>query len=191
MLPFARERRTATVSTARRSILSFRGRKFLSDLLMFALLGSRFGAQGASTGSRAEVPPSQWAILGRLNVTNTDAGGVTVRFTRLSASGKGAFSQAVAEVLRAREDRVEALDGDIVAGLRSRNGVSAAVAAIPPDREIRDEVRARVGRRHPKAPWGKAQAANLYEAALAPEVEWRTDRETVAESVAQGALASP
>ena len=103
--------------------------------------------------------------------TNTDAAGVTVWFTGLSASGKTTISQAVAEVLRARGYRVETLDGDVVrqnltkslgfskedrdenirrigfvAHLLSRNGVIAVVAAISPYRAIRDEVRARIGR---------------------------------------------
>lgn len=102
--------------------------------------------------------------------TNTDATGVTVWVTGLSASGKTTISEAVAEVLRARGHRVEMLDGDcvrqnltkglgfskedrdenirrigFVAHLLSRNGVIVIVAAISPYRAIRDEVRARIG----------------------------------------------
>jgi adenylylsulfate kinase len=166
-------------------------------------------------------------------LTNTEGGGLTVWFTGLSASGKTTISQAVADVLRARGYRVETLDGDIVrqnltkglgfskedrdenirrigfvAHLLSRNGVIALVAAISPYREIRDEVRARIGRfvevfanapvevceqRDPKGLYRKARAGEIkgftgiddpYEAPLAPEVECHTDRETVAESVA-------
>jgi adenylylsulfate kinase len=122
---------------------------------------------------RVKIEPvtCRWAILGTLIGTNTDAAGVTVWFTGLSASGKTTISQAVAEVLRARGYRVETLDGDVVrqnltkslgfskedrdenirrigfvAHLLSRNGVIAVVAAISPYRAIRDEVRARIGR---------------------------------------------
>jgi adenylylsulfate kinase len=166
--------------------------------------------------------------------TNTDAAGVTVWFTGLSASGKTTISQAVAEVLRARGYRVETLDGDVVrqnltkslgfskedrdenirrigfvAHLLSRNGVIAVVAAISPYRAIRDEVRARIGRfvevfanaplevceqRDPKGLYRQARAGEIkgftgiddpYEVPLAAEVECRTDRETVEESVAK------
>jgi adenylylsulfate kinase len=173
-------------------------------------------------------------MYNRWIVTNTDACGVTVWFTGLSASGKTTISQAVADALRARGYRVETLDGDVVrqnltkglgfskegrdenirrigfvAHLLSRNGVIAVVAAISPYREIRDEVRARIGRfvevfanaplevceqRDPKGLYRKARAGELkgftgiddpYEAPLAPEVECRTDLETVEESVAK------
>ncbi len=165
---------------------------------------------------------------------NSDAGGATVWFTGLSASGKTTISQAVADVLRQRGYQVETLDGDIVrqnltkglgfskedrdenirrigfvAHLLSRNGVIVIVAAISPYREIRDEVRARVGRfievfvnaplevceqRDPKGLYRKARAGEIqgftgigdpYEPPLAPEVECRTDRETVEESIAK------
>jgi adenylylsulfate kinase len=101
----------------------------------------------------------------------TDAIGMTVWFTGLSASGKTTISQRVADVLRTRGYRVETLDGDIVrqnltkglgfskedrdenirrigfvAHLLSRNGVIVVVAAISPYRAIRDEVGARIGR---------------------------------------------
>jgi adenylylsulfate kinase len=169
-----------------------------------------------------------------LTVTNTNAGGATVWLTGLSASGKTTISKAVADVLRARGCRVETLDGDVVrqnltkglgfskedrdenirrigfvAHLLSRNGVIAIVAAISPYRDIRDEVRARIGRfvevfvnapvevcerRDPKGLYRKARAGEIkgftgvddpYEPPLAPEVECRTDRETVEESVAK------
>ncbi|MGO9240249.1 MAG: adenylyl-sulfate kinase [Bryobacteraceae bacterium] len=164
----------------------------------------------------------------------TDADGVTVWFTGLSGSGKTTISEVVADVLRARGYRVEMLDGDMVrqnltkglgfskadrdenirrigfvAHLLARNGVVAVVAAISPYREIRDEVRARIGRfvevfanapvevceqRDPKGLYRKARAGEIkgftgiddpYEPPFAPEVECRTDRETVEESVAK------
>ncbi len=174
------------------------------------------------------------AILGRLITTDSQFVGATVWFTGLSASGKTTISQVVADVLRARGYRVETLDGDVVrrnltkglgfskedrdenirrigfvAHLLTRNGVIAVVAAISPYREIRDEVRARIGRfvevfvnapvevceqRDPKGLYRKARAGEIkgftgvddpYEPPPRPEVECCTDRETVEESVAK------
>ena len=174
-----------------------------------------------------------------MNLARTGAGGVTIWFTGLSASGKTTISRVVTDVLRGRGYRVETLDGDVVrenltkglgfskadrdenirrigfvAHLLTRNGVIAVVAAISPYRAIRDEVRARIGRfvevfanapievcekRDPKGLYRKARAGEIkgftgiddpYEPPLAPEVECRTDRETVEESAAKvvGAL---
>ncbi len=169
-----------------------------------------------------------------MTLSKTDFCGATVWFTGLSASGKTTIGQAVAEVLRERGCRVEVLDGDVVrqnltkglgfskegrdenirrigfvAHLLSRNGVIAVVADISPYREIRDEVRARIGRfvevfanapvevceqRDPKGLYRKARAGEIkgftgiddpYEVPLTPEVECHTDRETVEESVAK------
>jgi adenylylsulfate kinase len=96
-----------------------------------------------------------------------------------------------------------------VAHLLSRNGVIVLVSAISPYRAIRDEVRARIGdfievfvnaplevceRRDVKGLYAKARAGEIkgftgiddpYEAPLRPEVECRTDRESVEESVAK------
>src|SRR5918994_6706565 len=97
--------------------------------------------------------------------------GYTVWFTGLSGSGKTTLSAAVAEAIRARGQRVEVLDGDVVrtnlskglgfsredrdtnirrigfvAKLLSRNDVAVVVAAISPYRAVRDEVRAEIGR---------------------------------------------
>jgi len=175
-----------------------------------------------------------YAILGTVTGTNTEAAGLTVWITGLSASGKTTIGHAVADALRARGHRVEMLDGDMVrqnltkglgfskedrdenvrrigfvADLLSRNGVIVVVAAISPYRAIRDEVRARIGRfvevfanaplevcerRDAKGLYRKARAGEIkrftgidhpYETPLAPEVACRTDRETVAESVAK------
>ena len=90
-------------------------------------------------------------------------------FTGLSGSGKSTLSQAVEAEFRARDYRVERLDGDVVrtnlsAGLSfsrqdrdinvrrigfvcdllARNGVIAISAAISPFAEVRDECRALV-----------------------------------------------
>lgn len=94
-----------------------------------------------------------------------------------------------------------------VAELLSRNGVIALVAAISPYREVRDEQRRRIRafvevyvnaplevceQRDQKGLYKKARAGQLpgftgiddpYEPPLNPEVECRTDRETVAESI--------
>ena len=107
-----------------------------------------------------------------------------------------------------KEDRDENIRRiGFVAELLTRNGVVVLVAAISPYRAVRDEVRERIGRfvevwvnapievceqRDPKGLYRKARAGLLtrftgiddpYEPPLQPEVECRTDRETVAESV--------
>ena len=158
--------------------------------------------------------------------------GLTVWFTGLSGAGKSTICEAVRDRLEARGRKFEVLDGDVVrkhlsrglgfsredrdenirrigfvAGLLSRNGVIALVAAISPYRVIRDEVRAGIGNfievyvnaplsvceaRDPKGLYRKARAGEIpaftgvsdpYEPPLTPEVECRTDRESVAECV--------
>ena len=96
--------------------------------------------------------------------------GVTVWFTGLSGSGKSTIAKALAEKLRAQGAKLEIMDGDIirqnltkglgfskedrdenirrigfVSHLLTRNGVIVLVSAISPYREIRDEVRERIG----------------------------------------------
>ena len=163
-----------------------------------------------------------------------NANGVTVWFTGLSGSGKSTIGGVVEERLRAAGWRVEVLDGDVVrksltkglgfskedrdenirrigfvAHLLTRNGVIAIVAAISPYREIRDEVRARVGsfievfvnapldvceQRDTKGLYRKARAGEIrgftgiddpYEPPLHPEVECRTDLESLEESASK------
>lgn len=95
--------------------------------------------------------------------------GFVLWFTGLSGSGKSTLSQALESEFRARNYRIERLDGDIVrtnlsAGLSfsredrdinvrrigfvcdllARNGVIAISAAISPFQSVRDEVRALV-----------------------------------------------
>jgi len=94
-----------------------------------------------------------------------------------------------------------------VADLLTRNGVIAIVSAISPYRALRDEQRARIGafveiyvnaplevceKRDVKGLYCKARSGNLprftgiddpYEPPLDPEIECRTDKETLAESV--------
>jgi adenylylsulfate kinase len=92
--------------------------------------------------------------------------GFTLWFTGLSGAGKSTLAKAVESELKARNCRVEVLDGDIirtnlsqglgfskedrdtnirrigfVANLLSRNGVVAITAAISPYRAVREEVR--------------------------------------------------
>jgi len=94
-----------------------------------------------------------------------------------------------------------------VAQLLTRHGVIALVSAISPYRSVRDEIRANVGnflevfvnaplqvceRRDPKGLYKKARAGEFhgftgvddpYEPPLSPEIECRTDMESVKESV--------
>ena len=97
--------------------------------------------------------------------------GFTIWFTGLSGSGKSTITAILERDLRARGHRVEVLDGDVVrthlskglgfskedrdtnirrigwvCEVLSRNDVVAIAAAISPYREIRDEVRANIGR---------------------------------------------
>jgi len=158
--------------------------------------------------------------------------GLTVWFTGLSASGKTTLCCAVRERLALLGYRLEVLDGDavrrhlckglgfsredrdenirrigFVAGMLTRHGVIALVAAISPYRRTRGEVRASIGsfvevyvnaplevceQRDPKGLYRKARAGELrgftgiddpYEAPLHPDVECRTDREELEESV--------
>lgn len=157
--------------------------------------------------------------------------GLTVWFTGLSSSGKTTLSYAVRDRLLAMGYRVECLDGDIVrrylcqelaftkkdrdenirriayvAELLTRNNVIVLVSAISPYRDVRDEVRARIGsfvevyvnaplatceERDVKGLYRKARAGQLsgftgvddpYEPPLTPEIECHTDSESISES---------
>lgn len=160
--------------------------------------------------------------------------GVTVWFTGLSGAGKTTISKAVAEELRSQGYLVELLDGDIVrqnltkglgfskedrdenirrigfvAHLLTRNGVIVLVSAISPYREIRQEVKAKIGdfievfvnapleiceQRDVKGLYKKARSGEIkhftgiddpYEIPTNPDVECHTDIETEAESIAK------
>lgn len=160
--------------------------------------------------------------------------GVTVWFTGLSGAGKTTINQRLEEKLRWHGYRVEVLDGDIVrqnltkglgfskedrdenirrigfvAHLLTRNGVIVLVSAISPYREIRDEVKKRIGdfvevyvnaplevceRRDVKGLYKKARAGEIkhftgiddpYEPPLNPDVECHTDAESEEESLAK------
>lgn len=101
----------------------------------------------------------------------TDRGAV-IWLTGLPSAGKSTIAEALAVALKARGERVELLDGDVVrenlskglgfskedrdinirrigfvAELLARNGVKVITAAISPYRSVRDEVRSHVGER--------------------------------------------
>ncbi|MBE9168252.1 adenylyl-sulfate kinase [Pleurocapsales cyanobacterium LEGE 06147] len=160
--------------------------------------------------------------------------GVTVWFTGLSGAGKTTISKALAEKLKADGYAIEILDGDIVrenltkglgfskadrdenirrigfvSHLLTRNGVIVLVSAISPYREIREEVRKKIGdfveifvnaplaiceERDVKGLYQRARAGEIkqftgiddpYEPPLNPEVECRTDKEELSESLAK------
>jgi adenylyl-sulfate kinase len=153
--------------------------------------------------------------------------GFTLWFTGMSGAGKSTISTIVEQRLRQRGQRVELLDGDVVrtnlskglgfskedrdenirrigfvCQLLSRNGVAAIAAAISPYRDVRDEVRSRIGNfvevyvecpldtlveRDVKGLYRKAIAGEIknftgvsdpYEAPLNPEVVVLTHEET-------------
>ena len=159
--------------------------------------------------------------------------GFTLWFTGLSGAGKSTISTRVEQELRRRGLRVELLDGDVVrtnlskglgfskedrdenvrrigfvCDLLSRNGVAAIAAVISPYRQIRDEVRGKIGNfvevyvecpletlieRDVKGLYRKALAGEIsnftgvsdpYEPPLNPEVVVRTSEQTPEQSVA-------
>ena len=158
--------------------------------------------------------------------------GYTIWFTGLSGSGKTTLAERLHQLLKDRGHKVELLDGDVVrtnlskglgfskedrdtnirrigfvCELLSRNGVVAIAAAISPYREIRDEVRAKVGNfvevfsscpidvlteRDVKGLYAKALKGEIknftgvsdpYEEPLTPEIVVETDKETIEESL--------
>ncbi len=158
--------------------------------------------------------------------------GATVWFTGLSGAGKTTINDALVAKLRERNIKMEVLDGDIVrtnltkgltfskedrdtnvrrigfvCDLLTRNGVLVLVAAISPYRDIRDEVRDRIGEfvevyvsapvevceeRDVKGLYAKARTGEIkqftgisdpYEEPLNPEVNCETHKETLEESV--------
>jgi len=170
----------------------------------------------------------------RMSLMKHQQPGVTIWFTGLSGAGKSTISQAVEKELRALGLKVEALDGDVVrqnltkglgfskadrdenirrvgfvAHLLTRNQVIVLVSAISPYREIRDEVRQKIGnfvevyvntpleiceKRDVKGLYKKARAGEIknftgiddpYEPPLTPELECRTDLQSLEESVSQ------
>jgi adenylylsulfate kinase len=160
--------------------------------------------------------------------------GVTVWLTGLSGAGKSTITEALQAKLIAEGYSIEVLDGDIVrtnltkglgfskedrdenirrigfvSNLLTRHGVIVLVSAISPYREIREEVRGKIGNfvevfvnaplnvcedRDVKGLYKRARAGEIksftgiddpYEPPCNPEVECRTDLETLEESVAK------
>ena len=160
--------------------------------------------------------------------------GVTLWFTGLSGAGKTTITQALEKKLRESNYGIEVLDGDVVrtnltkglgfskadrdenirrigfvSHLLTRHGVIVLVSAISPYRDIRGEVRQKIGDfveifvnaplavcegRDVKGLYEKARKGEIkgftgiddpYEEPLNPEVECRTDLESLEESVAK------
>ncbi|ACK71233.1 Adenylyl-sulfate kinase [Gloeothece citriformis PCC 7424] len=158
--------------------------------------------------------------------------GVTIWLTGLSGAGKSTITEALAQKLREQDYPLEVLDGDVVrtnltkglgfskedrdenirrigfvCNLLTRHGVFVLVSAISPYREIREEVRGKIGdfvevfvnaplavceQRDVKGLYKRARAGEIksftgiddpYEPPLNPEVECRTDLEELDESV--------
>lgn len=158
--------------------------------------------------------------------------GVTIWLTGLSGAGKTTITQALEKRLLEKGYGIEVLDGDVVrtnltkglgfskadrdenirrigfvANLLTRHGVIVLVSAISPYREIREEVRGKIGAfvevfvnaplsvcegRDVKGLYQKARSGEIkgftgiddpYEPPANPEVECRTDLEELEESV--------
>jgi adenylylsulfate kinase len=157
--------------------------------------------------------------------------GVTIWLTGLSGAGKTTICQFLQTKLRSQGYKIEVLDGDVVrqnlskgltfskedrdenirrigfvAHLLTRNNVIVLVSVISPYREIREEVKEKIGdfievyvnaplevceQRDVKGLYKKARAGeiknftgidDLYEIPLAPDVECQTNQETVTQS---------
>jgi adenylyl-sulfate kinase len=158
--------------------------------------------------------------------------GFTLWFTGMSGAGKSTISEQVYARLKQAGAKVELLDGDVVrtnlskglgftkedrdtnirrigfvCELLTRNGVIAIVAAISPYREVREEVRGRIGNfvevyvhcpievladRDVKGLYKKALAGEIpgftgvsdpYEPPAKPEITVDSSRESVEQSV--------
>lgn len=160
--------------------------------------------------------------------------GLTIWLTGLSSAGKTTIGRLLCENLAAAGHKVKLLDGDemrrhiskglgftkqdrdenirrigLVAQMLTRHGVIAVVSAISPYRDVRDELRRRIGnflevyvhaplelceQRDVQGLYCRARAGEIqhvaglddpYEPPLQAEVECRTGRETPAESAAK------
>src|SRR5437764_951334 len=128
---------------------------------------------------------SRWtawrSAVDNLRTMSSLSSGFTVWLTGLSGAGKTTLSAAVADEIRARGQRVEVLDGDVVrtnlskglgfsredrdtnirrigfvAKLLSRNEVAVVVAAISPYRAGRGVLRPRQANGHQRVPGARA-----------------------------------
>jgi adenylyl-sulfate kinase len=128
--------------------------------------------------------------------------GFTIWFTGLSGSGKSTIAHILEAELRSRGHKVEVLDGDAVrthlskglgfskedrdtnilrigwvCEILSRNDVVAIAAAISPYRDIRDQIRANVGRfvevyvEAPLEVLADRDVKGLYRKAMAGEIQ--------------------
>ena len=155
----------------------------------------------------------------------------TLWFTGLSGAGRTTIAEIVEKELRRRIGNVEVIDGDIVranlskglgfsredrdtnvlrigfvANLLTRNGVGVIVSAISPFKEVRDQVRRRIGEDFVDAPvevcaerdvkglYEKAYSDEIpqftgvsdpYEPPAAPDLRIKTDEEEPKESAAR------
>src|SRR5918999_2225214 len=180
--------------------------------------------QGDTTAA-VPVPAHEVHLSGGVGTApDRETSGFTIWFTGLSGSGKSTIAHILEGELRSRGHKVEVLDGDVVrtnlskglgfskedrdtnilrigwvCEVLSRNDVVAIGAAISPYREIRDQVRAKIGRfvevyveaplevladRDVKGLYRKAMAGEItgftgvddpYEEPLDPEVVCKTD----------------
>lgn len=127
--------------------------------------------------------------------------GFTLWFTGMSGAGKSTISEKIFARLKDAGAKVELLDGDVVrthlskglgfskedrdtnirrigfvCELLTRNGVIAIVAAISPYKEVRDEVRSRIGNfvevcvQCPIEVLAQRDVKGLYKKALAGEI---------------------
>ena len=164
----------------------------------------------------------------------SNGAGLMVWFTGLSGAGKSTLARGVCREVAARGFPTELLDADevrkhlsrglgfrpedrmenvrrlgYVAGLLTRHGVVTLVAAMSPDRSVRDEIRQQTGsfvevfvdvpveiceRRDPVGLYRRFRSGEIhnvsglddpYEPPLQPEVHCLTAFETVEESVAK------
>lgn len=160
--------------------------------------------------------------------------GATIWFTGLSGAGKTTITQALAKNLRSQGYKLEILDGDVVrenltkglgfskadrdenvrrigfvSHLLTKHGVIVLVSAISPYREIREELKQKIGDfvevyvnaplavcegRDVKGLYKRARSGEIksftgiddpYEPPLNPTIECRTDLEELSESVAK------
>jgi adenylyl-sulfate kinase len=191
-------------------------------------------AEGSTDSTVGRVRPPQPLHLsgGAGTAFERETIGFTIWLTGLSGSGKSTITAILEDELRRRGLKVEVLDGDVVRShlstglgfsredrdenirrigwvceVLTRNDVVAIAAVISPYREVRDEVRARIGRfvevyceapletlieRDVKGLYRKAMAGEIpnftgvsdpYEPPLTAEVTCHSDgRETPQES---------
>ena len=158
--------------------------------------------QGDTTAA-VPVPAHEVHLSGGVGTApDRETSGFTIWFTGLSGSGKSTITAILERELRERGHMVEVLDGDVVrthlskglgfskedrdtnirrigwvCEVLTRNDVVAIAAAISPYRDIRDEVRARIGRfvevyvEAPLDVLAERDIKGLYKKAIAGEIK--------------------